>query len=353
MPSKPQLVLVVPQLVSPLGAADRDRELEPSAQYLQRLLARGRRSALETGGFESTLCALFGLSPIDERALPAASCSYRSDTGREPSSATIVRADPIHLEAGIDELILTPAEALSIGLAEAQALASSVSDHFQDRGWQVEAPTPERWYIQLPEAMPLRTLPPSRVMGGNLRSNLPTGAHARYWAGVLNEIQMLLHDHSVNRARNAVGKPSINGMWLWGDGRIADLNPPRWSQVWANDALACALAEETGTPRSPVPRSLRDTPVPPEGHRQLVVLDQLLGSARHQDDREWVAAVEKMEREFFEPAWRMLGRAWGRVEIVPCDGQRFALSGADRYRFWRRSRPLARWVSPGPESGDD
>lgn len=348
---RPALVLVVPDLFARLTAKDRDPELDPKLPYLQRLLARGRVSRLQIQGFEATLCWLFGLPATDERRLPVASLTYRFDTGGKVPPHAIVRADPINLEPGIDEVVVTPAQDLEIDLGEARDLASALSMHFGDRGWRVEAPTPIRWYLELSESVALGALPPTRVMGRNLRAHLPSGEHGRFWLGVLNEIQMLLHDHPVNQAREAAGKRPINGVWLWGDGHAAEAEPVAWSRVWADDELPLALAEAAEKPYTAAPESLGDLGPMVDQGRYLIVLARLLTPVRRDSDAEWAGALTDLERQYFEPAWQGLGRIWDRIEIIPCDGRRFVITRSDRRRFWRRVQPLSSWA--GPERGLD
>ena len=39
---------------------------------------------------------------------------------------------------------------------------------------------------------------------------------------LVNELQMLLHEHPVNEQRAAHGQPTVNSVWLWGAGASAD-----------------------------------------------------------------------------------------------------------------------------------
>ncbi len=63
-----------------------------------------------------------------------------------------------------------------------------------------------------------------RIAAGCSR-NLPSGADAGTWKRWQNEIEMLLHAHPVNIAREAEGLLPANGVWFWGGGRLADVGP--------------------------------------------------------------------------------------------------------------------------------
>ncbi|MGD8498754.1 MAG: hypothetical protein PVG82_07595 [Chromatiales bacterium] len=335
-----ELVLVVPDLLAPLSAPDWDPALGPRAPALEALLARGRWGPARTDGYEATLFDLLAAYPADERSLPIAEPCYRLDTQRQ-AAGSVLRADPVHLEAGIDELVLTPARDLAINEAEATALAAALSTHFESRGWRIEAPLPERWYLSAEQLPPLLALPPSRVIGRNPRAHLPEGSDARHWIAVLNEIQMLLHEHPVNRDREAAGRRPINGLWLWGAGPSGQRDSLIAGRVWARDALARALAEAAGLRCSELPVSLSD--LEPDG-RYLVVIDDLLWPARQGRNDQWSAALEAVNDRFLEPALRGLGRTWRTIEILPCDARSCRLRDSDRWRVWRRPRPLSTWA---------
>jgi hypothetical protein len=72
----------------------------------------------------------------------------------------------------------------------------------------------------------------------------------------LNEVQMFLHGHPVNEAREACGKPVVNSLWLWGGGRQPAAQPATYSSVWSDNPLAAgpgrhlrhALAAAPGQP---------------------------------------------------------------------------------------------------------
>jgi hypothetical protein len=335
-----ELVLVVPDLLLPLSALGRDPVLGPRAPALEALLARGRWVPVRTDGYEATLFDLLGAYAADEQSLPAAEPCYRLDTQR-PAAGSVLCADPVHLEPGIDELVLTPARDLAISEVEATSLAEALSSHFESRGWRIEAPHPERWYLSVAQSPPLLALPPSRVIGRNPHAHLPEGADARYWIAVLNEIQMLLHEHPVNRDREAAGRRPINGLWLWGAGPFRQRDSLPAGRVWARDALARALAEAAGLTCSELPVSLSDLE---PGGRCVVVIDDLLWPARQGRDDQWTAALEALNDRFFEPALRGLGRIWRTIEILPCDARGCRLRATDRWRVWRRPRPLKTWA---------
>ena len=66
---------------------------------------------------------------------------------------------------------------------------------------------------------------------------LPTGKDTGTHRNLVSEIEMALHEHEVNLAREAEGELPINSLWLWGGGtapeKIKRVQPP----LFSDDAL--------------------------------------------------------------------------------------------------------------------
>ena len=106
--------------------------------------------------------------------------------------------------------------------AESRALWQVLEPYFKEIGWQVEPLNPTRWYLGLDEDPGLQTRSMHSAWGGPVGDVLPPNRIAASWAARLTELQMLLHDASVNRQREQLGKPTINSFWLWGGGKTAE-----------------------------------------------------------------------------------------------------------------------------------
>jgi hypothetical protein len=66
------------------------------------------------------------------------------------------------------------------------------------------------------------TTPVDAARGRRLLASLPRGAEGGTWQRWQNEIEMLLHEHPINSAREARGEATVSGVWFWGGGRLAD-----------------------------------------------------------------------------------------------------------------------------------
>ena len=86
-----------------------------------------------------------------------------------------IRADPVHLQADRDRLILVDAAALDLTQDEANRLAAELQEPYRADGWLLKAPRPERWYLKPPTAPQITTTALPDVVARNIQQYLPRG----------------------------------------------------------------------------------------------------------------------------------------------------------------------------------
>lgn len=306
---------------------------------LAKLLARaGRRP--EPADTDALRYRLFGHALPEGHDRPDAWLSYRMDTGTAAPGA-LLRADPVHLRADRSRLVLFDGVHLQIADEELGALADAFNRHYAADGMRLEFATPVRGYLHLPRQPDMRTTPLARVMGQDIDAFLPSGRDARDWHRFLNEVQMLFHDHPVNREREARGRPSINSLWLWGGGRPIAAAASEWRRVWCDDVVVKALSRLNGIGCEEPPTDARTWLQAAAGGRHLLCLDGLRTPVAYGDAESWLAEAERLERDWFVPLLQTLRR--GRLHelhLYPDDGQEYRVTLRDLWKFWRRFRGL-------------
>lgn len=329
------LHLLVPESFWPAAAG-----VEPyrglALPALETLLARGTRTRVAGASLERWLAAAHGLSA----ELPLAPYSLRGD-GVEPGDHWWLRADPVHLKVHGDRLVLADASRLELTADEARQYVATLSAHFAGEGMTFVAPHPQRWYARVAAEPRLGTLPTTEVAGRSVASFLPSGGDGARWRKAVNEMQMLLHDHPCNSAREASGQLPVNSIWLWGAGREGRLAAP-YGGAWADHPLVAGLAAAGGYTARPLPASgaLLDTR---GGGTQLVVLASLPPTA-YGDLQRWREALAVLEQNWFAPLLDALRKS--ALESLtlhglgPDFGYASEIRPRDRWRFWRARRPL-------------
>lgn len=153
------------------------------------------------------------------------------DADTDIDGGYVIVADPVLLVADRDDLVLVD-RVDDLTADESDALVAMLNRHFADDGVRFIELNSTTWVARVDRAPGLQTTPLDLARRRGLFPHLPAGPDARTWTGRQNEIQMLLHDHPVNVAREAHGRVPVTGVWFWGGGRADALGPlPRISAM--------------------------------------------------------------------------------------------------------------------------
>jgi len=308
---------------------------------LETLLARGQRLRTPGASLERALAAQYRLPDT----LPLAPFSLRGDGG-EPGADWWVRADPVHLKVHRDQLVLADASRLAVTAEEARDCVATLNSHFASDGITFVAPHPDRWYARTANEPRLRTTPTSEATGRGVGTLLPQGDDGAHWRRVINEAQMLLHEHPCNQARELAGRHAINSIWVWGPGR-GQKTAASFDAVWADDPVATGMAAASGSTARPLPVSGSSLLESRRAGRHLVVVKQPVTA--YGDLEEWRHAVEHLEHSW---AAALVAGLWdGALDSLtlqglgPDYGYTSVLTRRDRLRFWRTRRPLGAYAA--------
>lgn len=332
-----RVVLSLPEVA---GAAAR---LSPRARLprLARMLARAQVSASPIDGGPAGAFSLLGAVIERGRELPVAAITFAHDGG-DPAAAHWLRADPVHLRPDLARLRLFGTDMLDLREEESEVLGSTVAEALAEHGLTLHRPHAHRWYLRVEAGLDLRTTAPAGVAGADIAAAMPSGSDAARWCRLLNEIQMVLHDHPVNRAREQRGQAAVNSVWFWGYGPAPSVPAPQELRVRSADPVLGGLARLAGLEPGPAPRepgellanlgpgavlvtlapdaaAVRDEPQPAE--RLLEALE-----------RDWVPALAQALREGVVAV----------LEIHPGNGRCYRVTRRDLRRWWRRAAPVQR-----------
>lgn len=344
-----QCTLLIPHLFWPRESAHAVTSgLELSS--LARILSRARAERYSALTPEAWLCQAFEVER--QHDWPIAPLTAALDN-TDPGDAYWLRADPVHIKVDRDRTLLVDNTLLDVANDEAQALVGALNHHFAEDSIQFRAAAPKRWYVKLPHTPRLITHETSEVAGKDVERHLPTGADALAWHGVFNEVQMLLHAHVVNEAREARGEPSVNSVWFWGGGTRPAVPGRYFNSVWSDDVTAIALGAAAGAHTAGVPADAASWlrlagSRGYEGRSHLVVLGELAGAVAYHDADAWRTRVGALESHWFAPLERALREnALSHLALViPGEEScwRFDVTRGDLLKFWRAMKPLSSYT---------
>ncbi|MDD5058203.1 MAG: hypothetical protein PHQ60_10040 [Sideroxydans sp.] len=307
---------------------------------LEKLLARGEQTALPATTLEDFFCERFGVDAVAPVRAAA--------DGLDVASGFWLCADPVHLQVQPSQVVLLPE--VGCTAEEAAALCDTLNKYFAGDGLSFFAPQPQRWYVRCADSSDVALTPLRAAAWRDVRLMQAQGAEATRWRCVGNEIQMLLHGHAVNLAREAQGLPIINSVWLWGNGSAGVLRSG-FDAVGGDDELSLAFGRAAGASvfvGASLLANFASKLAPTKNKNALWVCAAPAAAWQRGDLYVWREAVQALEREVAQPLLHALRS--GRLKSLTLDvlmessTQRFELGRGGVWQVWRSRRPLAHFA---------
>ncbi len=338
-----QLDLVVPGLCGPLTDLD-TLDCHPLIADLVRLLSRAdclddqanNKAADQAGGFHQVLSKLFGLD--ENRPLPSAQlCLLAQDI--EAGEGHWLHADPVNLQADIDQAFLRDAQSLELEAKESAQLLNAVNQHFAEDGLQLKSiGEHHHWFINTIDHADIQTTALPDVIGRNVNFFLPQGVDHLYWKRFLNESQMLFHQSEVNEERIHRGLLPVNSLWLWGEGALPAQAETTISGVYTNNVLTRGLAIHHNIELHELDNVATLTASLDDASKPLVVLDELFNVSCYGDRAAWLERFEPLFTNWLQPLIKHAMARRIKVNLYPCHGRHYQLSPSNRFRLFRAAK---------------
>lgn len=317
----------------------------PELPALCRLLSKASVAASSRQSNYRLLYELMGFAADPDHDIPVAAVTRRLDLD-EGSKEIWMRADPVHLHADREGVVMLDASTFQLNRHDALAMAGDLKESFELMGWELEVPVSDRWYLRLPEQTDMQTVEPDRVTGNDVFHHLPKGKQAKDWHRLINEIQMLLHNSEVNQLREQKGEMSVNSLWLWGSGCEPDAIQASWDVIYSSDLFVEGLANLSNTPCHNTPDSIDNIELNefPQAN-VLIYLDNIQSKVQYQDLQGWHDMLLNYEENWFLPILEYLQQKH-LTEVVIHSGSRvFSLSKMRLMFFWKKTRPFVYFVN--------
>ena len=324
------LHILIPSLLSPLLLWQKDFLFTAQAPLLSELLAKSQRSQHKIKGLDRCLFSLLGWSAQQE--LPIAYYRYQLDFGHQPDSA-LMCADPVHLQAGVDEIILSPEAIDDLSNADAQELIESLNQHFAQDNWQFIYADSGHCYLKYQGKEAVKTTPLDFVRGQSIFKYLPQSDNLN-WHSLQNEIQMLLHMTSLNQSREMAQQQSINSLWFWGAGeKHKEPLPHTISTIWGGGINAKVAAKAANIGHKTLLQNYNDLAT----GQHIIVFDTLYFPALQDDYTQWQTLLNTLEQQQLTPLIQWAKKQGKTVTIHDTYGQSFVLQNKRNWKFWQKS----------------
>ncbi len=300
------IVVAVPEL-DQFGA--RPDRLPP---LVRAILARAERRELWSEAWASEL--------VSDQSIPVAPLTRLLDAP-DDCAGVWLRADPIQLQPDLNAVWVTPKGHLPLD----HPLVNEFQTALAEAGLSFDIPHPKRGYIRLDRTPDCEFVPPDRVIGKSLDDVLPGGAEGVFWQRILNDCQVIAHQHAL---KNQANGPS--GLWFWGAGALPAVGQvqPRVQHLFGTDLIWAALARWLKLSHdAAIPASSKD------------LADASLVHWLPPPDLAGEAALEALD-DWLRPLWLRLRT--GRYDLLEIASrtQVWHLNSAASWQVWRR-RPEA------------
>ena len=244
-------------------------------------------------------------------------------TPLDDEAVSVAIATPIHAALGLTDLTPIDPSKLSLSADESRLLCEASDMHMHEDGVRLHFVDAARWLVTCNLAVDVLTERPDWIIGELLRPNLPRGRDARLVERWMNELQMLLHAHPVNIAREEKRLPPVNLVWLWGFGsasKVSALLPPSPLVGERLGERGSVAGTSIPTPPSPSPRSPLTTSVSrlsPQGRGATNYVEHGFARALREGDLSaWQATWANVSREILSAHTVILGDSRPRLRLT-------------------------------------
>lgn len=297
---------------------------------------------------DAWLCNTFGITKQQDWPIAPIMLQTDSPVKIRNSKDFWIRADPVHLRIEQNHIMLADSQAFKITMAEAKQFTEVLNQNYSKDELVFLPLRPDRWYVRTTDAPVMQTYSLNQVACKNINNFLPAGKESIAWHKAFNEIQMLLHEHPLNQAREARGELVINSVWFWGGGSIPQSAESPYTQVWSNDDLPRSLALASDAQYGKLPSDAAIWQQRATHGNHLIVLDTLYGKSIYKDAYGWRENLKKLEQNWFAPLCLALQKKnINQLTITAInenDSLNFAIKRANLWKFWLTTKPLSSYV---------
>ena len=306
--------------------------------HLCKLFSHSHRQALPKCSLEARIFQGMGIVFPPQQDVPLA--HFRAKHVPHPIEGTQLWClDPVYIQIDQEQAVLLANEQLELSEYEARHIIDDLNSHFSQDGFIVHYLSPHQWLLQGELAITTRTL--NETLQKNINDYQPTGSDERRWRKLINEVQMLLHGHPVNQAREQRGEAVVNSLWLWGG--FNQQESPYYEAII--DAVYC---DENFVHEVALVCDIKHKPLPIHIDKNLLVhktsllifTDQL-GAIRNNDVFSWFEHLKRFDKQVLAPLFQFLKEGKLNSLTLYSDTVSMTLTKKDLGKWWKRSKAFA------------
>ena len=250
--------------------------------------------------------------------------------------------DPVYIQVDQEEAVLIANEQLDLSEHEARQIIDDINRHFEQDGLIVHYVSPHQWLLQGELSFTTSTL--LAAMQQNINAHQPKGQDERRWRQLINEIQMLLHGHPVNQARELRGDMTVNSLWLWGGAQGAMV--PHYEAiidtVYSDERFVQDVAIACDIQYRRLPDKV-DAQILADNTSLLIYTGQLV-AIRNKDVFAWFDALKDFDQRILAPLFGFVKQGRLKSLTVYSDTLSMTVRKKDLGKWWQRGRHLTKHI---------
>ncbi|MDH5762771.1 MAG: 2,3-bisphosphoglycerate-independent phosphoglycerate mutase [Nitrospinota bacterium] len=226
----------------PIAEKDNQTPLQlADTPNLDRLTAMGRCGSVRTipedlpAGNEISYLSLLGCDPARYN-LGAAPYEAKALGLALTDDDTPLCCDFIILQSSHNDMILKDFTAGQLSADNAQLLLGALQEQIPDAVTFHHGAGHHNLMVMKNAALPDRLHPPHELVGEGIRQHMPEGQACKELVYLMNQAQIILHNHPFNQARAKNGDDVVNSVWFWGNGNGKRDLPPAFSERYGKEA---------------------------------------------------------------------------------------------------------------------
>ena len=309
--------------------------LKSKLPALNQLLRFGRCCRNQAFDLESMLIDSMGWE--DLQTLPFAQ-AYASKQTQNSDSNLLFRA--IHLKADMHSAIVLPLEDNQVNKDDISIIINDLRDLFKVDCDIVEVQN-GLWLMHLHQCRPAQHYPHFlSILGKKADPYIEQSRQALPWYKLVNEMQMFMHQHDINRDRQASGLLPINSLWLWGAGNLSKLttNNINW---YCDDEL---LRQFAGVSRIAC-ENLDKVQTHAFGCDSMIVDMALLEALKISGTANLQALLSNMEIALFKPLLQGVMSGKCKLRLRFGSSNDLILSRYSTCQWWKKSVSLVEYAT--------
>ena len=322
--------LIIPGLLDlPVDELD-SSFLKSELPALNQLLRFARCSPNRTFDFETMLLEAMGWS--DLKTLPFAQ-AYASHTTRNSENNLLFRA--VHLKADMYNAIVHPLEDNQTNVDDIAIIINDLKELFK-LDCDIDEVQQGLWFMQVNQCTPAQHYPHYlSIIGRKANPFIEQSRQALPWYKLMNEMQMFMHQHDINRDRIASGLLPINSLWFWGAGNLSQ-TPAKNINWYCDDELLNQFASVSG-----ISCGKLDAVKAADFNSDSVIIDTaILEALKFPTEVSLQVLLSNMETDLFEPLLQKIKSRKCKLRLRLGSANDLTISWYSTGQWWKASRSL-------------